>query len=213
MVSLKIPSYISSKLLVLGVLSALQCLVLLILVSAFSTLKAPFLATYAILLMTAVTGVAIGLFVSACARTTESAVASLPIILLPMILLGGGMKPVHELELGARSAGVVMPTRWAFVANLFGEAGQRIARFEGTPCKPVEDELVKARAACGAAPGGSAAGGASPYPSATEPADVASTHFPKQERADWSRYFAYLSGMAAFWIALLAGALKCRDIR
>src|SRR5262249_51900092 len=122
---------------------------------------------------------------------------TLPIILLPMILLGGGMKPLHEMEAGARALGLLMPTRWALEANLSSEATHRGARFSHvSPCPPC------------------AAPAPTPPPPAVGEEDVASTHFQdKNLRADSSKSCAYLIGMAGLWVAMLAGALKCRDIR
>jgi hypothetical protein len=125
MVSLKIPSYIGSKFVTLGTICAMQCLLLACVVYGFSTLQAPFWDIYAVLLSTSLVGVAIGLFVSALSRTTEAAVAYLPILLLPMILLSGGMKPLHEMDQPAPAIATVMPTRWAFEANLLQEARHR----------------------------------------------------------------------------------------
>ncbi len=167
MIGLQLFSYIGSKLLVLSALCTIQCGLLLLLVCAFATIKGNLAIIYGNLLLASMVGSAIGLFVSACARTTEAAVACLPIILLPMILVGGGMKPLHEMDPGAQHLGALMPTRWAFEANLKTEAENRVARF--VPVLPP-----------GA--GGPFSGPAAPV----DPDDVASTHFrEKKERADW----------------------------
>ncbi len=186
-VSLQIPSYIVSKFVVMGALCAVQCSILVGLVAAFTTIREPLLPLLVSLFLASMNGVAVGLFVSAVVKTTEAAVACLPLILLPLILLSGGMKPLHEVDEGIRKASLVMPTRWAFESNLKIEAEHRVARFQ-PPTLP------------GAAP--------------AKEQDVASNHFPDEnERADFPRSCAFLIGLSLCWTALLGAALKRRDYR
>jgi ABC transport system ATP-binding/permease protein len=122
MVSLKLPSYIFSKLAVAAVLNLFQCLVMLGIVTLFCHLKADFLAVLGILYLSSLVGSAIGLCVSARASTTEAAIAMLPLILLPMIALGGGLTPLKGMGSAMQLVAKIVPSRWAFEANLLLEA-------------------------------------------------------------------------------------------
>ena len=89
MVNLKIPSYFLSKLLMMTVLCAFQCLVLLAINYGPCNLKGNFFSLYAGLVLTALASACMGLFLSAIIKTNESALGMVPIILLPQIILAG----------------------------------------------------------------------------------------------------------------------------
>ncbi len=124
MVSLKLPSYVFSKAAVLAVLGLVQCLILCGVIFVFCHLSGPFVPTLWTLWLAYQVGVAIGLLISSLADTTESAIALLPIPLLCMILLSGGIKPVHTMPPVARWLAQASPSRWAFEANIVMEAGE-----------------------------------------------------------------------------------------
>lgn len=125
MVSLKLPSYLFGKVTVLSLISLVQCLVLLGIVYFACGLLAPFGDLYLTLFLASQAGAALGLLISAFSKTTESAIAFLPIPLLFMILLGGGIKPLHEMTPVAEQFAKVAPSRWAFEANILLEAKKR----------------------------------------------------------------------------------------
>ena len=81
---------------VLAMLCVFQCTALLGLVYVFSDLSGSFLTLLAVLVSASLTGTALGLLISAVSPTTEAAIAFLPVVLLPFILLSGGIKPVHD---------------------------------------------------------------------------------------------------------------------
>ena len=123
MVNLLVPSYIASKLTVLGGLCMLQCAVLLGITHWGCSLKGPWLPMFLVLLLVSFVGVAIGLTLSSLARTSEVAIGLLPIILLPMIILGGALLHVSELPHPALS--YAAPSRWAFEAAFLLEADKQ----------------------------------------------------------------------------------------
>ena len=125
MVNLKIPSYIGSKFTVLGGLCFLQCAVLLGIVYWGAGLKGPWLPMFLLLLLTALVGVGIGLTISALARTSEVAIALLPLILLPIVILAGILQPVHEMSRPMQWLAQTMPSRWAFEGILLLEVEDR----------------------------------------------------------------------------------------
>ena len=125
MVSLKLPSYIFSKLTVLFVVGFFQNLIMLsILYFGVNQLRGNFLIEFGVLLLTNMIGASIGLCLSARATTTESAIALLPVVLLPVIALGGGLQPTFRLPVPIQWVSTIIPSRWAFEANMVEEGKQ-----------------------------------------------------------------------------------------
>jgi hypothetical protein len=175
MVNLKLPSYVFSKMAVLAMICAVQCVLLLGIVYFVSKLSGPLWALLATLLVASLVGTAIGLLISALSPTTEAAIAFLPLILLPFILLGGGIKPLHEMPQTARWIAAVTPTRWAYEANLLQEAKSRTATFRND----LEQQLLTCQssaAQCQARLSG--ARDNTPAKSAATESDVALAAFP-----------------------------------
>ena len=125
MVNLKILSYVFSKFTILGGLCAIQCIVLLAIVHAGNGFGSSWLLSLLILFLISMVGVGIGLVVSAVARSTEFAIGLLPVIIIPMVVLGGILQPIHEMNVIARALCQVMPSRWGFEALLVQEANER----------------------------------------------------------------------------------------
>ncbi|HEY2861189.1 MAG TPA: FHA domain-containing protein [Terracidiphilus sp.] len=122
MVTLKLLPYVFSKLTVLLGLCIFQCGSMLVIVSLVCGLHGGFLDAFAALLLESMIGAGLGLCISAVTRTTESAIALLPVVLLPIIALGGGMRPVYQMPKAGQMLSLTIPSRWAFEANLLSEA-------------------------------------------------------------------------------------------
>jgi ABC-type multidrug transport system ATPase subunit/ABC-type multidrug transport system permease subunit len=138
MVNLRLPAYVGSKFAVLGVFCMIQCILLLGIVYSGAHLTGSWPKLYAVVLLAAWVGVGLGLVVSALAKTSEIAIGLVPLILLPMVILGGMMKPVAEMASPMKALSGLMASRWAFegalrVENLFlaetyfASAGDRTA--------------------------------------------------------------------------------------
>jgi ABC-type multidrug transport system ATPase subunit len=129
MVNLSIFAYLGSKYVVLGALALVQCLLMLLIAHFGAETQASFAVTLTTLFLTCVTGTGLGLCLSAALPTSEAAIASLPLVLLPMIVLGGGMTPLPKLDAKSHVlrgiADVAIPTRWAFEANMLEESRAR----------------------------------------------------------------------------------------
>lgn len=125
MVNLKIPSYIASKLAVLFGLSGIQTFLLLTITYFANGLEGSWLLMFFILMLASTLGVAIGLFVSSLAPSSEFAVAMLPIVILPMVMLGGVLQPIPEMGFAGRAVTYVTPSRWSFEAVLLVEASKK----------------------------------------------------------------------------------------
>ena len=198
MVSLKLPSYVFSKFTVAAVLSLLQCLMLLGIVTLMCGLKGDFLATLSVLWLASLVGAALGLCVSARASTTEAAIAMLPLVLLPVIALGGGLTPISDMSSAMQQIAKVVPSRWAFEANLLLEAQKPHG-------ESISDATNPEKLGC----------------------DLAEVQFPKTEphcsvlqlsdsdyrRTSLVKSLAILGSMVVFWIGTALAFLRMRDLQ
>jgi hypothetical protein len=126
-VNLGIVPYLGSKFLVLSVVSAMQTLVLLgvvfgglwLLHVAFgqempaNQYRLGFSGEFGVLALLSMAGVACGLLLSACVSSPDRANALLPYVLIPQIILGGGMISVHHEPLHGLAL-VLSPVYWAY---------------------------------------------------------------------------------------------------
>ncbi len=198
MVSLKLPSYVFSKLTVAAVLSLFQCVTLLGIVTLMCDLQGDFLRTLGILYLSSLVGSALGLCVSARASTTEAAIAMLPLILLPIITLSGGLTPLNGMSKPMQQVAKIVPSRWAYEANLLVEASEA----HGETTEPAAKNET-ARPATRHRP---------------EPArprlDLADRSFPEEfGRTKYNDSVAILGGMLVFWVTTSLVFLRLRDIQ
>src|SRR5579875_3614070 len=119
-VNLGIAPYLFSKIVVLGVLCALQSAVLVILVS----IKAPFqpqgillssgIELYISVFLTSLAGLMMGLAVSALAPNNDRATSLIPILLIPQVIFSGIIFTLGNP--GLQIAGAFFAVRWAMAA-------------------------------------------------------------------------------------------------
>jgi ABC-type multidrug transport system ATPase subunit len=129
-VNLGILPYVSSKFLLLSLITAAQALLLMvILYGALEVLhqynpnyqvppeqyQLSYAAQFGVLILLSMTGVGLGLLLSACVATPDRANALLPYVLIPQIILGGGIMPVIDGVLYLLAV-VLSPVYWAFRA-------------------------------------------------------------------------------------------------
>jgi ABC-type multidrug transport system ATPase subunit len=128
-VNLGLLPYLGSKFLVLGLLSAAQTAMFLGVIYGTLALlhhylgqQMPnpryclaYLPQYGVLTLLALTGVSLGLLLSACVSSPDRASTLLPYVLIPQIILGGGVIPISGGLLYA-VAFVASPVYWAFRA-------------------------------------------------------------------------------------------------
>ncbi|HEX7737946.1 MAG TPA: FHA domain-containing protein [Ktedonobacteraceae bacterium] len=118
-VNLGILPYVLSKVLVFGLFALFQSAALLLIVYAFepfqrSVFLPVLLEIYITLVLTALTGLMIGLAASTFAANEDSANSLLPFILIPQVVFAGVEIPIKDWVL--QIAAVVFPTRWAVAA-------------------------------------------------------------------------------------------------
>jgi ABC-type multidrug transport system ATPase subunit/pSer/pThr/pTyr-binding forkhead associated (FHA) protein len=190
MVNLRLGPYITSKLATLGGLCLFQCAVLLVIVRQGIGLTAAWPSTFGILVLAAAVGMALGLAISAIARTSEVAIALLPLTILPLLIFGGAMQPLHKLHPILQLGCNAFPSRWAFEGLLVLESDRR-------PTAPL--------------PAGS--GPAEPSLPAVAPRDMAETYFPTEtERMGPRAAVITLGGTFLFLVGLIAAILRSRDL-
>lgn len=191
MINLNLPSYIFSKLAVAALLSLIQCASMLAIVTAMCFPSwGGFPGTFAALYLASMVGAALGLCVSALAPTTEAAIALLPLILLPMIALGGGIIPIKVMDgkKGVMSVATsLIPSRWAFDACLRVESRQQHGADPST--NDFEDQCRTNRQTC----------------------DIMAKQFTKDTPYGWC--LAILAAMSAVWTAVALVLLGKRKFR
>jgi len=197
MVNLGIPAYVASKFTILGALCSIQCLAILGIVHYSCDLKAGFFISYCFVFTTALIGVGIGLVLSAVAKTSEVAIAALPIILLALFILGGMIQPINRMNKLMQFASVVDPARWAFEGLLVLDSNKRTKmEFPDTKNKT---ETPKP--------------GERPSAPVMKEVDFAENYFPieKERTGGLSIAFNLLIQLGLLVVAILA-ILKSRDI-
>jgi len=121
MVNLKNASYVMSKFAVLGVVCAVQCIMLLIITVPFLDFSGSVLEMFGVLLTCSLAGLGMGLLLSSLVRTSEAAIALVPLLLIPQVILGGILMPIDELNAPTWGLSSVMISRWGYEALLHSE--------------------------------------------------------------------------------------------
>ena len=206
MVNLKLPSYVFSKFAVLFALCVFQCLTLLTIVYFLCGLKGDFLQTAAILITSSLVGAALGLTISSRSSSTESAIALLPVVLLPVIALGGGIRAVYKMPEPAQWLSYAVPSRWAFESNMINEAQGHVCGYlpgavRWDACPPANGKGVDA--ATGQVPEAVAGPEGEKHPAPPKGTSL---------RYSFSESMAALGGMLFILLGTVLAFLKMRDI-
>jgi ABC-type multidrug transport system permease subunit len=134
---------------------------------------------------------------SSIAKTSEVAIAALPIILLALFILGGMIQPVNRMNGLMRFASNFDPARWAFEALVSLDNQER-----RTMDLPDNKAIVVPPAP-----------GQMPSPPAMKTVDFAQAYFPKEkDRIEIPIIGAILIIQLGALIACILGILKSRDI-
>ncbi len=112
--NLDIDAYLWSKICVLSLLCGLQCLILSIFTYLTVDINISFGILFAVLSLTSITALNMGLVLSAMVKTGETAMALVPVILIPQVILGGLIVPFGSIPDGVNILAGFMLSRWAF---------------------------------------------------------------------------------------------------
>ncbi|HLF97531.1 MAG TPA: ATP-binding cassette domain-containing protein [Methylococcaceae bacterium] len=113
-VNLGLAPYLVSKLIPLAALCLLQCALLLGVVSAMIAIPGDFLARFAVLFGSGMAATAMGLAVSAFVNSNDKAVATVPILLIPQVILSGAVVKLKGGGLWFAKGSMI--SYWAFDA-------------------------------------------------------------------------------------------------
>jgi len=114
MVNLKIPSYIFSKFAVQSLLCLIQCVMLVSIVYFFLDFNGNIETFINVTFLASLVGISIGLFISCVTKTQQQAVAIVPLVLIPMIIIGGGILPIKEMNTASKAISYLIPARWSY---------------------------------------------------------------------------------------------------
>ena len=111
---IRVRQYISGKFITLGTFALLQCVIYLAIGNAILEIRDMFWSYLGWMLITALTGVAIGLFISSVVRDSKTALNIIPLVLIPQIILGGALIKYEEMN---RNLHLVFSIREWFAGN------------------------------------------------------------------------------------------------
>ncbi|MBM4389444.1 MAG: ABC transporter permease, partial [Deltaproteobacteria bacterium] len=114
MVNLTLPAYIFSKILVLFLLCVLQCTILLSIVFSKVDFDENFWRIDALMILVSFSSLCMGLFISSLVKSTDAAVALIPIVLIPQVLFAGLVIPVGKMPSAAKPFTYFMISRYGF---------------------------------------------------------------------------------------------------
>ena len=109
-------AYFASKFIGQALFTLVQCFLLL----GVSFPLVGFHSFFPLLLLlcwlSSLSGISIGLLVSAYSKSEVSAIVMVPLILIPFILFGGLLKPYGDMDAFSRAASSLVPARWGYEA-------------------------------------------------------------------------------------------------
>jgi hypothetical protein len=128
-------SYVTAKFAALSLLAALQCASYLLVGNYFLEIRGMLFEHWIWMTMTAWTGTALALVVSSMVKTERAAMTSVPLLLVPQMLLAGALVPYREMNRGLfENVGVnrerggvpvpamLMPLRYSYEAMVVSQA-------------------------------------------------------------------------------------------
>jgi hypothetical protein len=135
-VGIRLDAYVLAKALVLFALNFVQVLLLVLVVEAIRPLGiggAGVLELFAIAVLTAWASSGMGLAVSCAARTVDRAAGAVPLLLMPQLLLAGGLIPLAQMPGFVAAIANLVYARWSY-AGLGSAAriGARLANFDNS---------------------------------------------------------------------------------
>jgi ABC-type transport system involved in multi-copper enzyme maturation permease subunit len=156
-----------------------------------ANLRAPLLSSFLVMMLIACTGIGIGLILSAVARTSEVAIAMLPLTLIPMVIFGGILLPVYKMKAPIKVLAYALPSRSGFEAMMLQEASRK-------PFGPSPYSGLIARTTVEDDP---------------DRPDMAELYFPRNVRLGISTSVTILGVMFALTLIAIHVILRVRDVR
>jgi ABC-type multidrug transport system ATPase subunit len=116
-VGIRLDAYVAAKALVLFALNVVQVFLLLVVVVALQPLGVGATGVeqlFLLALLTAWAASSLGLAVSCLARTTDQAAGAVPLLLMPQLLLAGGLIPLAQMPAAISALSNVVFARWSY---------------------------------------------------------------------------------------------------
>lgn len=115
MVNLQIGSYIMSKVVILSLVSIVQCAILLGLTNLLvpGGVEGDQVIMFFVLLLISLSGITLGLLISAAVDNPDRAITLVPVVLMPQILFSGMNVPVEQMGSWSRFISNFMVVRWS----------------------------------------------------------------------------------------------------
>jgi ABC-type multidrug transport system ATPase subunit len=120
-------SYLSSKIVILILISAIQSFLFVILANSILEIKGMYFEYWFVLFITAVCANLIGLNISASFNTAVTIYIIIPLLMIPMMILSGAMFPFDKLNRNISSVekvpliAEIMPTKWSYEALMVNQ--------------------------------------------------------------------------------------------
>jgi len=132
-VGIRLDAYVLAKALVLFALNLIQVLLLVLVVEALRPLGiggSGVLELLVVAVLTAWVSSALGLAVSCAARTVDQAAGAVPLLLMPQLLLAGGLIPLAQMPRVMSAIANLIYARWSYAG--LGSAARIGARLAGS---------------------------------------------------------------------------------
>ncbi len=94
----RLPYYVISKTVTLGVFALLQCVLFVLIGNYLLQIRGMFWIDLGIMLMTATAGVALGLLISSLVADPKTAANIVPLVLIPQIIMGGALIKYEDMN-------------------------------------------------------------------------------------------------------------------
>lgn len=129
-VGLGLVPYLFSKFLPLAILCALQCTMLLGVVTVLTSWSGPFAARLSVLAATGIAATAMGLAVSTVVNTSDKAVALVPILLIPQVIFSNFVVALGQVEKTLARAMILAYSAFEAMKNLFSDEVRGLVQVE-----------------------------------------------------------------------------------
>ena len=120
-VNLQLLPYLASKAVILGALCAAQCLALHSIVASLTGLGGNPAQQLAILFLTSVSSMMLGLLISACVDTSDKAISLVPVLLIPQVILAGVITKLDAAGLVLAKIGILAFWSMDALKNTFAD--------------------------------------------------------------------------------------------
>jgi len=118
--------YLVSKISVSMIVNLVQCLILVFILRKDGNIEAPFIPLLLLLWAVSLCGTSLALLISAFAsgfkKRNEVAIGLIPLVLIPMVILGGFVKPNRDMNAFSRGLSMCFVSRWGFESALLMES-------------------------------------------------------------------------------------------